>query len=1271
MRFFKDGPSIPDYLLERRDQGRVVFLCGAGVSKNAGMPTFYELTKGVVDFFDPPKNSAIESEFRPWVEDSESGKNRPKTPLDQIFHLLYQEYGRDEVNSLVAERLWSTGTSNTESIEHSVIARISSDQEGRPQIVTTNFDLLFELGMTSNGSQFYEPPAFPDLSLGVPLTGITYLHGRLQAPDAKLHPYVLSSADFGRAYLSEGWATNFIRSLLKSYTVVLVGYQAEDPPVKYLLQGLNYDGLSDRSNLYAFDKGKPEEIEAKWRDRGVTAVACKDYPSLWQSLEAWADRADDPRQWRSNVINMAMKGPRQLAAHERGQVAHLVRTTPGARLFAKADPSPPTEWLCVFDTRCRLAEESSGYRDGSEIFDPFKEYGLDDDLPRPLDLDKQSKWDHDHILEWRRGDTNPTDLHRLSWRPVSGFESLPPRLCHLSDWIIKQFASPVVAWWAVRQQGLHPTLVNGILRELRGDTEVSLEVRRAWNLILEYHSNSRNYSMDHGWLQIKDRIQKEGWTSSVLRDFEAVTAPLLTRTVATGVCKSKPPFGSWEDIKLSELASWEVKFPDRYGEALDVPDSVVESVFRIAEGHIHRAIGLMDDFKKIYFDVPTCYLEREVEGRNHDGQFFFSWFLELFALMVSKFPVTARAHAVMWPVGDRFYFRGLKLFALNQTELFEADEAAESLLELSQECFWDTNVRRELLFLINDRWQDFSETNRKALAERLFNGPDKTDRWSDKEYPKIRDEMACRYIRWLTLQGKELPEQRAAQLDAMLSALPEWKEEWASSLAQDTFGFIESFGTDETPDRIIDLPVCDVIEHAQAEHCRDFDRFTERRPFTGLVKVNPRKALASLSHKARGGEFPKVFWSTLINDWPDETSPRLFRVFLHRLGRLTHEAIRELRDPVGRWLQEKLLSAYTFDKALAWNTFDHLLSGLISDEGAATGSGILERRIGGEIVERSRRTIDHAINGPVGHAMQGLHNTLGSLNLAQGAEIPEEFKSRIECLLVAPGEGGDHSVAVTTRQIHWLNYLDPEWIKERVMPWFSFDHSLSEPAWNGYLSAGKLPPNEIGIALKPLLLELFPRLYTWSWDQRLATVAVQIVIALSVFYRDEPYGLTAKEARHCLRDMSDKNRQDAIFRLGVIGKREEDGWLEKVIPFIEAVWPRERAFRTSNLVFSWISLLDDTGEKFPEVLTAVRRFLVPVEGESHWLYQFSREVGGKEPLTTKYPADVLELLDAVIPNSVEDVPYELAQILDLIEEADSALVSDRRFVRLIDLIEQT
>jgi hypothetical protein len=262
MRFYSDGPNIPDSLLDRRDQGRVVFLCGAGVSFNAGMPTFLDLTRHVVEFFDPPESSQVTVSFQPW-KDKEF--EEPKIPLDQVFQLLYQEYGREDVNAKVVERLRLGGSDKDKSHEHQLIARVSSNQEGMPQVVTTNFDRLFEHALGEKTDTVYEPPALPNIDLGMSLSGITYLHGRLHEKIEKSHSYVLSSADFGRAYLSEGWATNFIQSLLKTYTVVLVGYQAEDPPVKYLLQGLNHDVLSDRSNLYAFDKGSTEEIETKWR----------------------------------------------------------------------------------------------------------------------------------------------------------------------------------------------------------------------------------------------------------------------------------------------------------------------------------------------------------------------------------------------------------------------------------------------------------------------------------------------------------------------------------------------------------------------------------------------------------------------------------------------------------------------------------------------------------------------------------------------------------------------------------------------------------------------------------------------------------------------------------------------------------------------------------------------------------------------------------------------------------------------------------------------
>lgn len=268
------------------------------------------------------------------------------------------------------------------------------------------------------------------------------------------HPYVLSSADFGRAYLSEGWATNFIRHLLERYTVVLVGYQAEDPPIKYLLQGLNHDGQYGQSRIYAFNRGLPEEIEAKWRDRGVTAIAYSDHPEFWKSMEAWADRADDPRRWSASIIAKSQQAPKDLAPHERGQVAHVLRTVQGARLFAEADPAPHPEWVFVMDAN-----------------------GLDDDLRDISEDDRRQGVSNDNLLVWHDEDDNPHDFHRLGGRQVEGFEATPIRLGHLITWVSKCIDSPVVAWWAMRQNGLHPRLLQQFEWQIEHSSPCSGECR--------------------------------------------------------------------------------------------------------------------------------------------------------------------------------------------------------------------------------------------------------------------------------------------------------------------------------------------------------------------------------------------------------------------------------------------------------------------------------------------------------------------------------------------------------------------------------------------------------------------------------------------------------------------------------------------------------------------------------------------------------------------------------------------------------------------------
>ena len=80
MRFLPDGPNIPDELLESRDQGNVVFLCGAGVSYPAGMPTFLGLARHVVHELGAPDDAASRKLLAWW--DREDLPEEAGPPLD-------------------------------------------------------------------------------------------------------------------------------------------------------------------------------------------------------------------------------------------------------------------------------------------------------------------------------------------------------------------------------------------------------------------------------------------------------------------------------------------------------------------------------------------------------------------------------------------------------------------------------------------------------------------------------------------------------------------------------------------------------------------------------------------------------------------------------------------------------------------------------------------------------------------------------------------------------------------------------------------------------------------------------------------------------------------------------------------------------------------------------------------------------------------------------------------------------------------------------------
>ena len=977
MRFNADGPIIPDSLLRERDAGRVVFLCGAGVSVPAGMPTFVRLTELVIKDLAPAEESDIIQAFEPWINADTIIPARARTPLDQIFNILQQEYGKDQVGKLVTKHLGIDEPTSVDANQHKIIARISSSHEGIPQIVTTNFDHLFEHAFDGDPIRYYEPPSFPDLRHGVPLTGITYLHGRLAEKEAVSHEYVLSSSDFGRAYLAEGWATSFIRSLLEKYTVVLLGYQAEDPPVKYLLQGLSSVRSQDQHPLYAFDRGQADEVEAKWQDRGVVPIAYgDDHQLLWDTLEAWAGRSDDPGTWTSSILSMAQRGPEALEAHERGMVCHVIQASSGAKLFADVDPTPPAEWLCVFDKNCRSANRISSHVPGEGVFVASEAFGLDDEPAWGEEEATQQEPMREDLISWRRGDDSPASIHRLSGTFPEGHEPMPARLLHLARWMAKSVNQPTLAWWVARQPGLHSRLLALLTSRIEDAEGLPETAHILWHIILE--SVAVPYDPhNQSWLHLRRRIKSSGWSSSVLRAFQKASEPTFKIKSPGGTAKAKPPPKNWSDTEWRQIVEIDIEFPDMRRNEIEIPNEVLSEVFAILQWNLIRTVERLWECEKQWFRVKSLY-QKNADKRAYfaKADAFVIYFASLLDRMSELNPAVLKGHIDTWPQPEEYIFDKLRLYVLNKPELFSSQVVATHILSMDDAKLWNPGDKQELLFLIRDRWSGFNTEAKTRIAGRILEGRPQYPREETAQYELHRNEEAAVRFGWLVQAGCEMPASSLERWQEIKRQIPGWQDAWAESAAQTPEGRAGWVGTSEDASVLEGVPVAAIIEVASQNTGRSMMEWTERRPFVGLVQEQPSRAIAALSVASKRCEHPVKFWSEIVSHWPATASNRACRVFCERVRRLPLNVIPELSSEIGTWLEERLSGIAEIDEKYAFELYDDLISGLLAGGERATESTLVTIGAGGIEAAQSRCTINHAINSPIGKATKAMLSML-------------------------------------------------------------------------------------------------------------------------------------------------------------------------------------------------------------------------------------------------------------------------------------------------------
>ena len=1191
MRFFENGPAIPDELLNARDEGRVVFFCGAGVSRaKAKLPDFFGLAKKVMKTLGVQADSLARKLLNVEAQSGVAGV----IAADRIFGLLEREFSTDLIEAAVASALRPGGEDDEPDLTaHRIILDLATTREGLVHVVTTNFDCLFDRLFDDCGRDLssLQRPRLPDPSRPKDMDGIVYLHGKVtyDYQGAEGDGFVLSSSQFGQAYLSEGWATSFFREIIESYVVVFVGYTADDPPFHYLLEGLNRQ-LKERQ-VYAFQPGKADEATAKWRDRGVTAIPYaedSDHTELWRTLEAWAQRARGSDKWYSEVINKAKQGPQSLSPHERGQVAHIVSTVEGVRKFSEGEEPPPAEWLCVFDSRRRYGEPGKlgGFLQEGPYVDPFDLYHIDSDVPP----DKANPTGHYSEREvptdaWDAFALNRIDkISSITSRWASNVPPLPSRLRQMGAWIKDVAGQPAAVWWAVRTTPLHPE----IRREIRlaltdSQRPISPAVREAWYYLLEYWEQGRGRNADlDAWRELKKRISKDGWSKSVVRAYAACFRPYLRVEPPWG--NHKPPEQE-DEIHRSELVHLDVAYPDHI-EKINIPDKWVAPVVVVLRKNLETALELgtetgrggLGNISSIVPDQNTASNRKlRLSGAVIE-------FTSVFERLIQIDLKAARREFAKWPIEDDAIFTRLRIWVSGKPDLVPDDQFGLILVDMSDEAFWDDSHEWDLLHTLSARWNGLSDDIRVEIETRLLKGRSRRQQEKEEDFKKQCALSILARITWLSRRGCKQHLNLEEETDRLRELVPDWNPEDADAVVR-YWGTRSGTGSIETEhSALLGIPLASVLSTARSlsGRRRRGNLFVAYDPFAGLSADRPVRAFSALRIAADKGDFPNWAWSTFLKaEERKKDKPRFMALIAERLACYLDNGATALVRPAASWLLN--VSERLSDESPA--SFRRVPSALIQSLAKEAESGASEIWQ----VDGVRDWMTTALNAPAGKIARSV------LCRAQRTD----FLDYANELLALPKELRRHAFAIFAQYTDWFYTNKREWSEENLLSVLdSSDFDDKDAFWGGFFSYTTVS-QELFMRLKLHLLQLAKK--DGETRHKHGEVLAGIILSKwgSLIEGKNERCILDEEFRDILLQADDEFRSCVLWFLGKWsrddGEETRNKWTSLLPEFLRYVWPRQKKANSPAISVSLCQLVLSNEELFPNLVDIILLCLTKID----------------------------------------------------------------------------
>ena len=1189
LRFSNDGPKFPNEFIDSLLAGEVVFLCGTGVSAPQ-MPGFRCLVEHTYEALGVKRTDAEKSAF---------SKSLFEEVLGALSRRLSDPYA---VTRKVSELL--KVPNNPILDHHRTILRLSRDLDNRISVVTTNFDTLLERAVAevmpsktprdiSFAGQALPAPGSPSFS------GVIHIHGRLADGMLGLEstPLVLTSADYGDAYMRSGWASRFLFDLARCKTIVLVGYDAGDAPVRYFLNVLEADRarFPDLKPVYAFGAYERDEENAT-RSWGTLAVVPlpyskinsdtgePDHSPLWRDLAKLADVAERPkhsRQQRSRaILERPVTETNDVSRRELGWLFGGRRDLWPEALKAITDPA----WFKVFQEKQLWSTENAAWVIAAWVARNFQ------DLNR---LECACKW------QGRLGRAF-TDKIQQQLLYAEGLDETWIRVWRLFC-LIEPVLRSDTACYEMRKRLVSGAVLYSDLKKGVSLLAPRLELRRRSDPAVGENDGRQPTSV-----------------AKIVRAHMAISDQHGTGELVDALCGMRA-----RAIQILDLATAELK------SALELEAEL-------------ELIGEEQDVND--FDVPS--IEQHAQNEYYEGVIF------LVRVLAESL---AQATAL-----DRDYTRGvvsgwknlpgriglrLCLHAMRDAELFHADEAMSTLLSASSIDFW--TIRREIALLLKDRAGTASPALVRRVEERILQTGEAYYNRYTIEHGKIDWRAHARdtavWLRLNMLQDAGILSEIGTK---ELSEIKERRDYFNREVEDQDFFGTYSFGVrsiEGDPAPIIEAPEYDRLRVAEKlAQSPDVDL---REGWSAFCRSHPQEAFDSLCSEdvtAINGALWNQFLKGLVSG--DEASKTIrddlaVRAFDH-LFRVDLNILRLMVSGLSALIQfgprQRLADVDVWLERL-WT--------IVSEQPE-------------EPLALSSDLYNKAINSVAGRLANALLLEMDSKR-QQGVALSSVQRQLLRRIADHEGTVGQLGRAVLTRNVSFLLSVDQDCVIDILGPRISAPDEEGAALRAVMLSCVSMSPKLtqlLGQAIKKGAVES-----EHSGHEAANVAANILRLALADLREDHSvrWGLTASDVSQVLRDAPQEIRSGALKVLADWLRNDPAGvevaWGAMITPFFEKVWPKEHEFRDVSLTPHLINLAVGSGDQFPTAVEFLQPYLSPYDrGYGSLLFIDKSEV------PEKFPRETLNLLWLVCGPKSRGSFYEISKIIDRLIDADPDIEIDRR-----------